>query len=48
MLTSDPQGQGQSDEFGEAPDENEFSWIPNVAFPATLRGADAVAWYTTA
>ena len=26
----------------------EFSWIPNVAFPATLRGADAVAWYTTA
>ena len=26
----------------------EFRWIPNVAFPATLRGADAVAWYTTA
>ena len=26
----------------------EFSWIPNVAFPATLRGADAVAWYATA
>jgi dienelactone hydrolase len=26
----------------------EFSWIPNVAFGATLRGADEVAWYTTA
>jgi dienelactone hydrolase len=26
----------------------EFSFIPNVGFPATLRGADAVAWYTTA
>jgi dienelactone hydrolase len=26
----------------------EFSWIPNVGFPATLRGADEVAWYTTA
>jgi dienelactone hydrolase len=26
----------------------EFSWIPNVGFGATLRGADAVAWYTTA
>ena len=26
----------------------EFSFIPNVAFGATLRGADAVAWYTTA
>ena len=25
MLTSDPQGQGQSDERGEAPDENEGS-----------------------
>jgi dienelactone hydrolase len=26
----------------------EFSFIPNVAFGATLRGADEVAWYTTA
>jgi dienelactone hydrolase len=26
----------------------EFSFIPNVGFPATLRGADQVAWYTTA
>jgi len=26
----------------------EFSWIPNTAFGATLRGADEVAWYTTA
>jgi hypothetical protein len=26
----------------------EFSWIPNVGFPATLRGSDEVAWYTTA
>ena len=26
----------------------EFSFIPNVAFGATLRGADAVAWHTTA
>ena len=25
MLTSDPQGQGQSDERGESPDENEGS-----------------------
>ncbi len=26
----------------------EFSFIPNVAFSATLRGADMTAWYTTA
>lgn len=26
----------------------EFSFIPNIGFPATLRGADEVAWYTTA
>jgi dienelactone hydrolase len=26
----------------------EFSFIPNPGFGATLRGADAVAWYTTA
>jgi dienelactone hydrolase len=26
----------------------EFSWIPDVGFPATLRGSDEVAWYTTA
>jgi dienelactone hydrolase len=26
----------------------EFSFIPNVAFGGTLRGADLVAWYTTA
>ncbi|HEX6548590.1 MAG TPA: hypothetical protein VF134_07615 [Candidatus Dormibacteraeota bacterium] len=26
----------------------EFSWIPNHAFGATLRGADLVAWYATA
>jgi hypothetical protein len=26
----------------------EFSFIPNVAFGGTLRGADQVAWYTTA
>jgi dienelactone hydrolase len=26
----------------------EFSFIPNVGFPATLRGMDLVAWYTRA
>jgi dienelactone hydrolase len=26
----------------------EFSFIPNIGFPATLRGADEVAWYTGA
>jgi dienelactone hydrolase len=26
----------------------DFSWIPNPAFTATLRGADMIAWYTTA
>jgi dienelactone hydrolase len=26
----------------------DFSFIPNHAFPATLRGADMIAWYTTA
>jgi dienelactone hydrolase len=26
----------------------EFSWIPNPAFPAALRGADLTTWYTTA
>ena len=26
----------------------EFSFIPNVGFPATLRGADEVAWYASA
>jgi dienelactone hydrolase len=26
----------------------DFSWIPNSGFPATLRGADEIAWYTTA
>jgi len=26
----------------------DFSWIPNPAFPASLRGADMIAWYTTA
>ena len=26
----------------------EFSFIPNVAFGGTLRGADMTAWYTTA
>ena len=26
----------------------EFSWIPNAAFGAALRGADLTAWYTTA
>jgi dienelactone hydrolase len=26
----------------------DFSWIPNHAFGATLRGADMIAWYTTA
>jgi dienelactone hydrolase len=26
----------------------EFSFIPNIGFPATLRGADEVAWYATA
>jgi hypothetical protein len=26
----------------------EFSFIPNIAFGGTLRGADQVAWYTTA
>jgi hypothetical protein len=26
----------------------DFSWIPNPAFGASLRGADEIAWYTTA
>ena len=26
----------------------EFSWIPDPAFPAALRGADLTTWYTTA
>jgi dienelactone hydrolase len=26
----------------------DFDWIPNPGFPATLRGADMIAWYTTA
>jgi hypothetical protein len=26
----------------------DFSWIPNPAFPASLRGADMIDWYTTA
>jgi dienelactone hydrolase len=26
----------------------DFSWIPNPGFGATLRGADEIAWYTTA
>ena len=26
----------------------DFDWIPNDGFPATLRGADEIAWYTTA
>jgi hypothetical protein len=26
----------------------EFSWIPDPSFPATLRGADMIDWYTTA
>ena len=26
----------------------DFSWIPDQGFPATLRGADEIAWYTTA
>ena len=26
----------------------DFDFIPNVGFPATLRGADEIAWYTTA
>jgi dienelactone hydrolase len=26
----------------------DFSWIPNPDFGATLRGADMIAWYTTA
>jgi dienelactone hydrolase len=26
----------------------DFDWIPNPAFPATLRGADMIDWYTTA
>jgi dienelactone hydrolase len=26
----------------------DFSWIPNSGFPASLRGADEIAWYTTA
>jgi dienelactone hydrolase len=26
----------------------DFDWIPNVGFPATLRGADMIDWYTTA
>src|SRR5690349_5479264 len=26
----------------------DFDWIPDVGFPATLRGADEITWYTTA
>jgi pimeloyl-ACP methyl ester carboxylesterase len=26
----------------------DFDWIPNPGFPATLRGADEIAWYTSA
>jgi dienelactone hydrolase len=26
----------------------DFDWIPNQGFPATLRGADMIAWYTNA
>jgi dienelactone hydrolase len=26
----------------------DFDWIPNPGFPATLRGADEIAWYTQA
>ncbi|MEA2480027.1 MAG: hypothetical protein QOJ07_1949 [Thermoleophilaceae bacterium] len=26
----------------------DFDWIPNDGFPATLRGADLIDWYTTA
>ena len=26
----------------------DFDWIPNPGFPATLRGADMITWYTTA
>jgi len=26
----------------------DFDWIPNAGFPATLRGADMIDWYTTA
>jgi dienelactone hydrolase len=26
----------------------DFDWIPNPGFPATLRGADLIAWYTLA
>jgi dienelactone hydrolase len=26
----------------------DFSWIPNHGFPASLRGADMIDWYTTA
>jgi dienelactone hydrolase len=26
----------------------DFDWVPNQGFPATLRGADEIAWYTTA
>jgi dienelactone hydrolase len=26
----------------------DFSWIPNSGFPASLRGADEITWYTTA
>jgi dipeptidyl aminopeptidase/acylaminoacyl peptidase len=26
----------------------DFDWVPNQGFPATLRGADMIDWYTTA
>ena len=26
----------------------DFDWVPNQGFPATLRGADLITWYTTA
>jgi dienelactone hydrolase len=26
----------------------DFDWVPNQGFPATLRGADEIDWYTTA
>jgi dienelactone hydrolase len=55
----DPLGKSrQSLEYSKAVDSGEiiirggthydFDWIPNHGFPATLRGADEIAWYTTA
>jgi dienelactone hydrolase len=45
VLTSDPQGQGQSDELGEAPDENEGSPAQTDGRPFYDGTADALQFF---